>query len=101
MLSSIQRAYLRALANGLNPISQIGKGGITDAQVKMIDDALDAHELIKMTTLESAGMTSREGADTIAERVGADVVSVVGRRFVLFRPSRREENRKISREIVK
>ena len=100
MLNSKQRARLRALANGIQPISQIGKGGISDAQIKMIDDALDAHELIKMTTLESAGMTSREGADTIAQRVGADVVSVVGRKFVIFRESRNEERRIISKDIL-
>lgn len=101
MLNSRQRAQLRGLANGISPISQIGKGGISDAQIKMIEDALEAHELIKMTTLENSGMTSRESADMIAQRTGADVVSVVGRKFVLYRRSSREENRKISSVLVK
>ena len=96
MLTSKQRAYLRGLANSLQPISQVGKSGITDEVCRTADLALEARELIKMSVLETAGMTAREAADEIAERIGAESVAAIGRKFVLYRVSSKEENRKIS-----
>jgi RNA-binding protein len=61
--------------------------------IKTVSDALEARELIKMRALENSGMTSREAAEELAAAVGADVVSVVGTRFVLYRRS--EKNPKI------
>ncbi|MBQ1283774.1 MAG: YhbY family RNA-binding protein, partial [Clostridia bacterium] len=62
MLTSKQRAQLRGLANTIQPIVHIGKGGIGDALIKQVDDALEARELIKLTVLENANMTAREVA---------------------------------------
>lgn len=93
MLTSKQRAYLRGLANSLSPIFQVGKGGIGEELCLQIDNALNARELIKVHVLETAPCTAREAADTIAEAVGADVVSVIGMKFVLYKES--EENRQI------
>lgn len=88
MLKSKQRAQLRGLANKIETILQIGKTGITDQTVKQIDDALTARELIKIRTLETSPTSSRESADLIAERVGADVVQVIGSKIVLYRESK-------------
>ena len=93
MLTSKQRAYLRGLANSLSPIFQVGKGGIGEELCLQIDNALNARELIKVHVLETAPCTAREAADTVAEAVGADVVSVIGMKFVLYKES--EENRQI------
>ncbi len=90
MLTSKQRAALRAMANSLDPIMQVGKAGIGQDLVESVDHALEARELIKMSALETAPVTAREAADILAEETGADVVSVVGRRFVLFRPSKKK-----------
>lgn len=87
MITSKQRAYLRKLGNPLETIYQIGKGGITPDMLKGISDALERRELIKARTLDNCDMTPREAAEMIAEEVGADVVSVVGSRFVLYRES--------------
>ena len=87
MLNSRQRAQLRGLANTLDTILQIGKGGISDQTIKQIDDALEARELIKLRTLETSPVTSREAADSVAEKLGADVVQVIGSRFILYRES--------------
>ena len=95
MLNSRQRAQLRGLANGIETIFQIGKGGIGDPVKKQIDEALEARELIKLRVLESAPVTAREAADELAPQVGADVVQVIGTRFILYRPSGIKENRKI------
>ncbi|MBE6728022.1 MAG: ribosome assembly RNA-binding protein YhbY [Ruminococcaceae bacterium] len=95
MLNSRQRAQLRGLANGIETIFQIGKGGIGEQLIKQVDEALEARELIKLCVLESAPESSRIAADTIAPAVKADVVQVIGRRFILYRPSTNKENRKI------
>lgn len=88
MLNSRQRAKLRGLANHLVPVFQIGKGGVADTIVKQTDDALEARELIKLKTLETSPVAVREAADTIAAKVGADVVQVIGGVMVLYRPSK-------------
>ena len=85
MLSSKQRARLRAAANSLDTILQVGKGGLDDAVVTQVKDALAARELIKMRVLENSLYTAKEAAAELAEYTGAEVVQVIGTRFVLFR----------------
>ena len=92
MLNSRQRAQLRGLANTMDTIFQVGKGGINDQLVKQVAEALEARELIKMRVLETSPVTSREAADFIAEKVGADVVQVIGYRFVLYKESKDNKN---------
>jgi len=84
-MTSKQRAYLRGLANGLEAIVHVGKGGISDAMMKQADDALTARELIKGKVLETAPASSRDVAEEMAAAVGAQVVQVIGRVFVLYR----------------
>lgn len=91
MLSSKQRAFLRSMANTMDPIMQVGKSGVGEELITSVDNALEARELIKMSALETAPVTAREAADELAEATGADVVAVVGRRFVLYRPSQKKK----------
>ena len=85
MLTSKQRAVLRGMANNLETIFQVGKGGISDTLVAQTADALRARELIKLRVLEYSGYTAREAAEALAEQTGAEVVQVIGSRFVLYR----------------
>lgn len=85
MLTSKQRAVLRGMANSMDTIFQVGKGGISDTLVAQTDDALRARELIKLRVLENSGYTAREAAEQLAEQTGSDVVQVIGSRFVLYR----------------
>ncbi|MGN0591334.1 ribosome assembly RNA-binding protein YhbY [Ruminococcus sp.] len=85
MLTSKQRAVLRGMANNLETIFQVGKGGISDTLVAQTGDALRARELIKLRVLENSGYTAREAAEALAEQTGAEVVQVIGSRFVLYR----------------
>lgn len=93
MLNSKQRAELRGMANTLEPIFQVGKGGVNDQLIRQVDETLEKRELIKLTALETSPETSLEAADKIADAVGADVVQVIGRKFILYRKSK--ENQKI------
>ncbi len=98
MITSKQRAYLRGLSNNYDTIFQVGKGGITDNMTEQIGNALEARELIKLRVLDNSEYGPREAAEIIAERLGADVVSVVGTRFVLYRES--EKHKKIDLSLI-
>ncbi len=87
MLTSKQRSYLKGLAANIDPTFQIGKGGVNDAQVAQIDDYLRVHELIKIKVLENSMYTSREAAEEIAAKIGADVVITIGSKAVLYKPN--------------
>ena len=87
MLTSKQRAKLRSMANEYEVLYQVGKGGIADTLVKQTEDALEARELIKLSVLENSPYTAKEAAEELAECTGADVVQVIGKRFVLYRKS--------------
>lgn len=91
MLTSKQRAYLRAQAQKLDTIFQVGKGGITEELCTQISNALLARELIKARVLDNSGYSAKEAANKIAEAVACDVVSCVGSRFVLYRESEKKK----------
>ena len=85
MLTSKQRAEYRAQANALETTLMVGKDGVTEAVIAEADKLLTARELIKGKVLESALMTAREVSDALCEATGADGVSCVGSKFVLYR----------------
>ena len=80
-----ERAAIRKIGNTLTPIVQIGKGDVTDAVLKTIEEALKKRELIKLAVLETATVTAREAADAIASALSADVIQCIGRKIVLYR----------------
>ncbi len=92
MLTSKQRKHLKSLANTIDPIFQIGKGGIGDNLIKQFNDALEARELVKASVLKNADTDAREASEAIAERIGADVVQVVGSKFVLYKESEKHKD---------
>lgn len=98
MLTSKQRAFLRGLANPIETIVMVGKGGMNDQIIRQADDALTARELIKGKVLETAGTTSKEAANEIAQAVNADVVQVIGSKFVLYRRNKKEPKIELPRE---
>ena len=88
MLNSRQRAQLRGMANSLQPIFQIGKGGIGEQLIRQVNEALEARELIKLTVLETSPQKARECADTVSEATCSDVVQVIGSKFILYKQSK-------------
>ena len=95
MITSKQRAYLRKEAHTLEPIFQIGKDGVTDALIDGLDKALSKRELLKVHILESALLNTRDTCDEIAKRLNAEPVQAIGNKFILYRKSSNEKNRKI------
>ncbi len=85
MLTSKERAELRAQANTLETTLMVGKGGVTDAVIAETENQLDSRELVKGKVLEGAMMTAREVCDELCEATGADGVAVIGTKFVIYR----------------
>lgn len=99
MLTSKQRAILKSEASKMDAIFQIGKGGVGDAAVKSIYDALEARELVKISVLDNSDADAREAAEEIAAQTDSEVVAVIGRKIILFKISSKKEKRKISAMI--
>ena len=85
-MTSKERAKLRAEANGLDPIFQIGKEGVTDAVIAQIEDTFNTRELFKIKVhLESSPEDPKEIAGKISEATGCDIIQVIGGTIVVFR----------------
>ena len=85
-LTSKQRAYLKSLAADIDPVFQIGKGSVTPEVIDAISEAFNTHELIKITVLKNCLDDVKEVAITVSERSRSDLVQVIGRKFVLYKP---------------
>ena len=97
MLTSKQRAEFRAQANTLETTLMVGKDGVTENVVAEADKLLTARELVKGKVLESALMSAREVSDAICEATGADGISCVGNKFVIWRFSEKcQEERNLT-----
>ena len=97
MMNSKDRAYLRSLANTVEPILQVGKSGITDNLIKQVNDALEARELIKITVLETAPEDAKETAIKLSNNSNSVVFQVLGRKITLYR--KRKKDSKISIDV--
>lgn len=84
-MTSKQRARLRAMANSMEPIILIGKEGITENLVKQVEDALTARELIKGSIQRNCDLSAKEALHALAQRLGAEPVQFIGRKFTLYR----------------
>lgn len=87
-LTSKQRSYLTSLSNAVESIFQIGKSSLTPEICQALSDALEARELIKITVLKNCMDDPKGIAEMIAERTHATVVRVIGRKIILYRPSK-------------
>lgn len=90
-LSGKHVRHLRSLAHHLKPFIIIGKTDVNDGVVEQANAALEAHELIKCSVLDTSSLDAREAADILAERCHAEVIQVIGRKFSLYRESKRDD----------
>ena len=86
-MTSKQRAYLRSLAQTIDPIFQIGKTGITDNQIEQLSNALEARELIKITFLDTIPDNKTSIAEEIADRTNSEIVQIIGKKLTLYKRS--------------
>ncbi len=88
MLNSKERSYLRSLGTKERALFQIGKNEVSPDLIESLNQCLDKRELVKITVLENCDTTPREIADMVAGRTRSDVVTVIGRKIVLYRPAK-------------
>lgn len=91
MLTGKQKRYLRSLAHNLDPIFQVGKGGVNDNLIRQIEDALEARELIKVQVLNNCMDDKDEVATALADGANAELVQIIGNVIVLYKPSREKK----------
>lgn len=91
MLTSKQRSKLKSLAANLSPVGQVGKEGIGENMLASFSDCLEKRELIKISILENADGDPREIGRSLAEKLNAECVIVIGRKAVLYRRSSRKD----------
>lgn len=94
-MTSKQRAHLKGLAMTMDPIFQIGKSSLTPEITMAVSEALEARELIKISILKNCADDGNELAAILAERTRSEVVQVIGKKIVLYRPAKDEKKRKI------
>lgn len=94
-MTSKQRSYLKGLAMNLDPIFQIGKSSLTPEVTQAVSEALEARELVKITVLKNCLDDGGSIAEVLGERTHSEVVQVIGRKIVLYRPAKDETKRKI------
>ena len=85
-MTSKQRAYLKGLASVLNPVFQIGKSGLTPEVTQAVSEAFHNNELIKVAVLKKCLEDPRAVAEMLSERTGSQLVQVIGRKIVLYKP---------------
>lgn len=88
MLTGKQRANLKKLANEIDATVYIGKNELTDNIIKEISDYLEAHELVKVKLQENVELDPKDVANEVAEKLGAEYVQAIGRKFVLYKESK-------------
>ena len=88
-ITSKQRAYLKSLAQKIDPILQIGKNGLTPEVTEAIDLALEARELVKISVLQNCLEDPRDIAEMLSARTKSITVQVIGKKIVLYRPAKK------------
>jgi RNA-binding protein len=94
-LTKTQREYLRKHAHDLKPVVQVGKNGLSDSVLASVDQALDAHELIKIKFLDFKD-EKRELSEEIAEATGSSLIAIIGNIAIVYREQRDPELRRIA-----
>jgi RNA-binding protein len=98
-MTSKERAALRAESHHLEPIFQVGKGGLSEAFYKQVDEALTTRELIKVRVLlETTPISPKEAAEELAANTGAEVIGVVGGVIILYRYSQEKHDKEKQKE---
>ena len=94
MITSKERARLRSLANQIDATVQIGKNGITEEVLAQMKETIEARELIKVKVLETALLLTKEAAVQVADGLGAEIVQVIGSKFVLYKKNPDKKDKK-------
>lgn len=94
-----QKRFLRSKAHHLQPIFQVGKGGINDAMIIQVGEALEKRELIKVSLLQNTDELPEDVAAALESALACEVVQIIGRVLVVYKASSKEKYQKVSHEV--
>lgn len=83
-----QIAHLKSLAMNLKPVLQVGKLGVHDSLIEVIEKHLDANELMKVSLLKNSDIDEQEFRSILISK-DITIVSKIGRTLILYRYSDR------------
>ena len=89
-MTTKQRSKLRSLAQNIEPVGQVGKGGLSENMISGLSDALEKRELVKITVLNNAEDDISDIAEELAGSLNAEIVCIIGHKVVLYRYSPKE-----------
>lgn len=89
MITTKQRAFLRAMANRIDPVFQVGKNGVEENFLKHVEEVLEKRELIKIKVLENSGLTAKEVSQMVCEAVGCEGIQAIGSKLVVYKQSKK------------
>ena len=98
-MTSKQRAYLMSQASTMDPIFQIGKASLTPEIITALDEALEKRELIKVSLLQNTDEIVEEAAQVLEKEIDCEIVQIIGRVIVLYKPSTKEKYQRLSKEV--
>ena len=87
MITSKQRSYLKSIAHSMEPVTFIGKDGITENFISQLNDVLEAREIVKIGLQKNSSLETKDAANEVARLTGAEFVQSIGRKFVLYKKS--------------
>lgn len=97
MLTGKQKRYLRSMAHHLDPIFQVGKGGVNDNLIKHVGEALETRELLKVSVLRNCEQDKEEVAEALAKGAEAELVQIIGHTIVLYKESKEKKTIELPR----
>lgn len=94
-MTSKQRAYLKSIAMNIEPVFNIGKASLTPEFTNAVNEVFEKRELIKISVLKNCMDDPKEIGSVLAQRTRSELVQVIGKKIVLYKPAREEKDRKI------
>lgn len=101
MITSKQRAFLRAYGTKVQTSFQMGKDGISDNLLNTLSDGLEANEIVKIHILENCAYSPKEALVELAEKTGAEQVTAIGNKVILYKESKKKKDLSLKVKSIK
>ena len=84
-LTGKQKKFLRSLGHHLSPLVIVGREGITDNLIASCDQAIEAHELVKIKLGQNCPLDKKDAAEQLTAQTDSQLVQLIGKTVLLYR----------------